>query len=200
MTKYIFIAIIFINLSPQVYSCDCNPISKEKGVELSKYILIGNILNVNSQGFQVVSKEIFKGNEVNLGDTLNITLNSCSIYPMKDEDWLLYIEEDESQYIVSTCNFSRNLSNPTSIAIPPMFPPFNYSQESSIMINIIEKQKILQELNIDLLTLRINKYLNQKDSPAIKKISIESMWLYVLVVINVLLIIISIILLVRKRR
>jgi len=83
------------------HACDCSFNSKYElrnhSYNLSSYIVIGEITNIDDNNYHIKVFEKIKGDTINNKHLIGTINNSCSIIPKKGDVWLLYLEKNNEK-------------------------------------------------------------------------------------------------------
>jgi hypothetical protein len=164
--KYIYIYIfnvkgllifLFVSFTTNLLACDCKTISKENDYNLSDFVFLGQVIEINDHSFKVYVQEVFKGDAVK---SVQVFTDDCSIYPKRGEFWLMYSTKREDGYFyVSQCGWSRSFNNPFSVNSKNLPDPPIIGGQPNNTLNI---QAALYEMQQDILSLRDIKDKKEK--------------------------------------
>jgi hypothetical protein len=154
---------IILNLiSSLSFGIDCKKQSKIDIYRKSNLVFTGTIVEVSSNHFSVLVGEKFKGKYKK--DTLIAVIQNNSIIPEKGEDWLIYAEDLGELIYVDDCLGSKSFNWPygiQDISSPEQPPPFFRDESMVYLLENIWKDRALNELYFEILSLRQFKIQNE---------------------------------------
>lgn len=167
---------IILNLiSSLSFGIDCKKQSKIDVYRISDLVFTGTIVEVSSNHFSILVGEKFKGQYKK--DTLQAVLQNNSIIPEKGEDWLIYAEDLGEFIYVDDCLGSKNFNWPygvQDISSPEQPPPFFRDESMMYLLENIWKDRALNELYFEILSLRQFKIQNENTMMAERLSSLDN--------------------------
>ena len=140
----------------QAIACSCPPPGKSHAMRLESYknssvIFTGVVIEVNQSQVAFIVSEMLKGD---LADSVFLsTTESCSVFPKKNEEWIIYAKNDERGLLTaSQCLLSRRIDTVSHKFNPPIPPPPNADMdkirnpENENDIQIADKLELLDEI------------------------------------------------------
>jgi hypothetical protein len=168
--KILILFLILVNITIS-YGSDCLKQSKHEIFDVADFVFIGQILEVNTNSYEIKVFEMFKGHPpVHLQGQLEPDV----VRPKIGELWLFYAQHlKDNKIIAGRCSGTKSFDWPHGIHdISFPHPPPQYMENESPQMFILEqviKNTAWNELYYELMTLR-QREMNDKINSSNKEI------------------------------
>lgn len=192
------LSLIFILSYWSLMACDCSPITShndfvQESYKKSDIVFLGKVNSIEKDTIVFSIIELFKG-EVEQ-EIIKTYRNSCSIAPIEDEMWLIYLEKSEKRevFLTNMCLPNRNYGIVSALEEAPL-PPSSENGEEDTYISFKRYKKTLEAIELN--SLRQKKILDKIKNDKKNNILFIK---YGIILIIFLLILNSILLFVKRR-